>query len=29
MDAGEVLAVLPQVMPAVRAWVARVNGLNN
>jgi Protein of unknown function (DUF2927) len=28
MDAGEVLAVLPQIMPAVRAWVAHVNGLD-
>jgi Protein of unknown function (DUF2927) len=27
MDADEVRAVLPQVMPAVRAWVARVNNL--
>jgi len=27
MEADEVRAVLPQVMPAVRAWVARVNNL--
>lgn len=27
MEADEVHAVLPQVMPAVRAWVARVNNL--
>jgi hypothetical protein len=27
MDATEVLAVLPQVLPTVRAWVARANGL--
>jgi hypothetical protein len=27
MKAEEVRAVLPQVMPAVRAWVARVNNL--
>ncbi len=27
MGADEVRAVLPQVMPTVRAWVARVNGL--
>jgi hypothetical protein len=28
MDAGEALAVLPQIMPAVRAWIARTNGLD-
>jgi hypothetical protein len=27
MDVDEVLAVLPQVLPAVRAWVGRINGL--
>ena len=28
MDTDEVRAVLPQIMPAVRAWVARVNDLD-
>ena len=28
MDSDEVRAVLPQIMPAVRAWVARVNDLD-
>src|SRR5262249_4485072 len=28
MDAGDALAMLPQIMPAVRAWVAPVNGLD-
>jgi hypothetical protein len=27
MGVDEVLAVLPQVLPAVRAWVGRINGL--
>jgi hypothetical protein len=27
MNMEEVRAVLPQIMPAVRAWVARVNEL--
>ena len=28
MDSDEVRAVLPQIMPAVRAWVARINDLD-
>jgi hypothetical protein len=28
MDSDEVRAVLPQIMPTVRAWVARVNDLD-
>jgi hypothetical protein len=28
MDTDEVRAVLPQIMPTVRAWVARVNDLD-
>jgi hypothetical protein len=27
MNVEQVLAVLPQVLPAVRAWVSRVNDL--
>ena len=28
MDSDEVRAVLPQIMPTVRAWVARINDLD-